>query len=95
MAINIVLDNTEIVKIIMVFLLWQNMTNWYFFIIDWMILQNFCSSKITVILQIKKGEMDKKCNPRKFFLESFKCNILKKKDEEKTNHSHKKLLLKE
>ena len=44
MAINIVLDNTEIVKIIMVFLLWQNMTNWYYFIIDWMILQNFCSS---------------------------------------------------
>ena len=39
---------------------------------------------VTVILQIKKGEMDKKCNPRKFFLESFKCNILKKKDEEKT-----------
>ena len=50
---------------------------------------------VTVILQIKKGEMDKKYNPRKFFLESFKCNILKKKDEEKTNHSHKKLLLKE
>ena len=50
---------------------------------------------VTVILQIKKGEMDKKCNPRKIFLESFKCNILKKKDEEKTNHSHKKLLLKE
>ena len=47
---------------------------------------------VTVTLQIKKGEMDKKYNPSNFFLETFEYNILKKIDEEKSNSQPEEII---
>ena len=56
-----------------------------------------CQSSIfmvRMILRMKKEQMDKKCDPSNLFLEGHKYNEWHKNNEEKVNHSQKKLFLK-
>ena len=49
---------------------------------------------VTIILRMEKGKMDKKCDPSNLFLKGYKYDEWHKNNEEKVNHSQKKLFLK-
>ena len=49
---------------------------------------------VTIILRMEKRKMDKKCDPSNLFLKGYKYDEWHKNNEEKVNHSQKKLFLK-